>query len=400
MDTSRLRRELLGSVRLAATGERRLFGGAVAVAIAYVVWLVVTAVVLHSGFDVGVQPASPAAWEAVSPLALALGGVLWVLVPAAAVTALAARAVTDANGDVRQQYRLTHPFALVAPVLVVYGLCLAAGLVLGELSTTLLTALTGLGLFSLVRTVAASYRVFSFSRPRLTYAALFVSLAVAAVAFPVSVAQAAGRQASVEAAATGVGNTLATDAVEILLTGTATVADVAVPVLLGLSAFVPVASALGYFILQFAASLVHRLRRPSVRGAQLRTGQRHPDFAKPTYDRPSTTVDAADSSASNSPTDHGTSAGGEQTPDGAGDADDGGGTDVETADEDGDTDDETHTKVFTPPGDDEFDATAATEAETVVDAETSYVCPSCQDRFGADASFDYCPTCGSELEST
>jgi rRNA maturation endonuclease Nob1 len=66
-----------------------------------------------------------------------------------------------------------------------------------------------------------------------------------------------------------------------------------------------------------------------------------------------------------------------------------------------------HTKVFKPPSGDDLDvddgasdASTTSSEETAVVSESGYVCPSCEDRYGADASFDYCPTCGSELEET
>jgi RNA polymerase subunit RPABC4/transcription elongation factor Spt4 len=77
---------------------------------------------------------------------------------------------------------------------------------------------------------------------------------------------------------------------------------------------------------------------------------------------------------------------------------------ADAPDDEDDEDDVSHTKVFKPPSDDDFDspsteASETTSEDTAVVSEDGYVCPSCEDRYGADASFDYCPTCGSELES-
>jgi len=432
MDTARIRREFGASLRLLATGERRLLAGAVALALGYAVWVGATGAALNFGLSLGDQPTSIAAWEATGTASLALLLGLWILVPAGAGTYLTSRALTNANGNIHQQYRVRHPFLLAAPFLIIVVAGLAGGVVLGTLPAALLAILGAVSLYALVRTVAASYRVFSLSRPLVTYAFLFVSLSATAVALPVSAATVTGRQAVVDAAAAGIGSRLGTSAVETVLTGSTTVTGVTVPLLLGTVVVLPAGLSVLYFAIQGVVGLVNRARSPEVRGAQLRTGQRHPDFAKPSYDggasgatsqsgaksgssstdtaaRGSATATQSTGSATATSTSTSTTSAGSTTSNGGSEA---AGAETSSADATDDEDEVSHTKVFKPPSDDDFEMGSADAAgggdstdpggtaseSTAVVSEDGYVCPSCNDRFGGDASFDYCPTCGSELE--
>jgi hypothetical protein len=288
--------------------------------------------------------------------------------------------------------------------------------------------------------VPASYRVFSLSRPRLVELFVFLALAVAAVGIPVSAASVTGRQAIVDAAAAGIGASLGTSAVETLLLGSTTIAGTTVPYLLGAMAAVPTGLALLYGVVQVVVGGIQRVQKPEVPQKEIRAGQRHPNFARPTYGDSSErstnvsrtsasdggssvaspTSGSGDSGATDSATTSTTAtASGSAADAGTDTADD---TDTDDVDdgtdegEDGDDefDDANHTRVFTPPadgGDVDFDAGTDTTAaggsgstaggeETAVVSESGYRCPSCDDRFDADASFRFCPTCGSELEET
>lgn len=414
MDTTRILREFVGSIRLLASGEAKLFAGGLAVAVGYAVWVGATGAALAVGFGLVERPTAVAAWEATSPVAVGLAALAWVVIPAAVVTALVDRAVTNANGTVHQQYRVTHPFLLVAPFLLLFAIGVGVAIAVGQATEAALAGLSAVGLFCLVRTVPATYRVFSFSHPRLVEGFLFVALVVDSVAVLVSAATLTGRQAVVDAASTALGGQVARSAVDPFLTGSTTVAGVAVPYLLGATAGVPVVLTLAYFVVQGVVAGVTRLRDPNVPRGNLRTGQRYPDFARPMGDVSGTNSTSATSagSASTPPaqstepaaTDSATPGGDTSTvtqTQATGEHD----TTTETtgsdvADGEGsDGDDVSHTKVFKPPADGGFDADKETGSkETAVVSGDGYVCPSCADRFGPDASFEYCPACGSELE--
>lgn len=412
MDIARIRSELVASVHLLVTGERRLLGGAVAVAVAYAVWLGASGVVLTSVLGLGSEPASAAAWEATGTGALALGVLLWVVLPAAAATYLVDRAVTNSSGNVHQQYRVTHPFLLVAPFLLLFAIGVGAGIAIGSMSAALLAALSVVGMFALVRTVPASYRMFSFSRPRFVEALLFVALAVDAVALLVSAATLTGRQQVVDAAASGLGGKFGTDVIETVLTDSVVVADLSVPTLLAVTASLPVALSLLYFVLQGGVAVVTRIRSPDVRRGDLRTGQRYPAFAQPTYGQSTAESSTDEAVAANESvaTDGSSPAGSTSTASADGSTpssteepapED---TPAEVADAPEKADDDPEkTRVFKPPSADMFevDETEASGEEGASGEEeaTGYVCPSCNDRYGPDASFNYCPTCGSELEA-
>ena len=441
MDTAQIRREFVASLRLLVTGERRLLGGAVAVAVAYAVWVGATGAALNFGLDFGDRATSAAAWQATGTATVVLVVVLWVLVPAAVVTFLVDRAVTNANGNVRQHYRFTHPFLLVAPYLLLAVGGIGAAVALGEATAALLGVASALGLFALVRTVPASYRVFSFSHPRLAEALLFLALCVDAVAIPVSAATLTGRGGIVDAAASGLAGKVGTSTVETALVGATTVADVTVPYLLGATALVPVALVGMYFAVQVVAAQVNRTRSPDVPRSELRTGQRYPEFARPMHGNSgrsksgsksagnqsdseqsgSSTTPAAStgaatatasgagqsasaSAASSSGAGGGASAGTATASKGTTGGDDS----TEPADDgndeadDDEYDERSHTRVFKPPSGGGFgagDGDDASGGKDGTDADGGYRCPSCGDRYGADASFDYCPTCGSELQA-
>lgn len=433
MDTARIRREFVGAIRLLGTDELRLFGGALAVAVGYAVWLGATGAALNFGLGLGEQPLSASAWQATSTGTLAAVVVLWVVLPAAVVTYLVDRAVTNESGNISEHYRFkNHPFLLVVPVLILYGAGVGAAVAVGQYTAAILGVLSAVGLFALVRTVAASYRVFSFSHPRLVELFLFVALAVDAIAIPISAATLTDRQGIVEAAATGLGNKYGTTAIETAVTGSRTVTDLTIPYLLAATALTPVALTLVYFVLQSIVGLARRVQSPNMRRDRLRTGQRLPEFAKPNHGGenretvPKTSVPSS-STEQSSATSGTQSSGGSTTTNtsttstnGNTTAANSSATNTTTADSQADTssadsqadtsDDDTdedaevsHTRVFKPPSDDDFEMDASTGTageDTAVVSEDGYVCPSCDDRFSADASFDYCPTCGSELEET
>lgn len=426
MDTARIRRELTDSVRLLWAREQWLWSGLLAVLLGFVLWVGATGAALNYGAEFAGVDLSVMSWSSATTGAFALVFVLWVLVPAALVTHLVDDRITNVSGNVHTHYRVEHPTALVAPSLLLFAVGVGAAVAVGDVPAALAGALVAVGLLALVRTVAYSYRVFSFSVPLLAQLCLFVSLAVCAVVLLTGAGILAGRRAFVEAAAAGVGDLLGSDSVVAVVTGTTTVGPVTVSTLLGLAAALPVGFAVVYILLQSVVGLVSRARKPDVPRSQLRTGQRYPEFAHPISDQsgggdtsrppPSEeTREDIDQSASQRD-----DAAGSPDPDTAVTAA------SDTTDDADDADDVSHTKVFTAPDDGDFDSdvpgvgdvpetdatadgTQSTDETAVVGGGTEsrdsgsssddgYRCPTCADSFDADTSFAYCPTCGTELE--
>lgn len=426
MDTARIRRELTSSVRLLWAREQWLWSGVLVVLLGFVLWVGGTGAALNYGAEFAGVDLSVTAWSSATTGAFALVFVLWVLVPAALVTYLVSNRITNVSGNLHTHYRVGHPTALVVPFLALFAIGVGVAVAVGDVPVALASALVAVGLLALLRTVAYSYRVFSFSVPLLAQLGLFVSLAVCAVVLLTGAGILAGRRAFVDAAAAGVGDLLGTGSVVAVVTGTTTVGPVTVSTLLGLAAVLPVGFAVGYILLQSVVGLVSRVRKPDVPRSQLRTGQRYPEFAHPISEK-SGGEDSARPTAGEETHDDIDQP--ESQPDEApstpGKPDTVATADADTDDSD-DADDVSHTKVFTAPDDGDFDSevpgvdrasgtdsTAGgnqTADETAVvgsggesrDTTSSggngYRCPSCAESFDADTSFAYCPTCGEELE--
>lgn len=429
MDTDRLRRELVSTLRLLVTGERRLFGGAIVGLLAYGLWVGTTGGALTYGADVADLSLTVDPWTGTTTAVLAVATVLWVVAPALLATYLLVGELTNVNGNIQQHYRVYYPSVLVLPFLAAAGLVVAVGVALGSFSGPLLGVLIALSFLVLVRTLVYSYRVFSFAVPRLAQAFAVVAFGVLAVTLLASSVTVAGRSELLTNLASGIDSLAGTTLVADLATGTTDVAGVAVPTLPGLAAGVPVGLAGVYLIVQILVGLVTRARGVTVPRSHLRTGQRYPEFARPTVDSdenpttPRTTTTMSSQSATNASESTGQSDSGTASNDRASESEQPATADAAT----GDTDDEdegvieeesvSHTKVFTPPDDGgEFDVDlpesgaggdatrndgggTGIERETPVISEGSgYECPSCADTFPEDTEFAYCPTCGSELE--
>jgi hypothetical protein len=427
MDSARIRRELSGSIRLLWARERWLWSGLFAVLAGFAFWVGATGVAMNYGAEFAGQPLSVMAWSATTTAVFAVVTVLWVLVPAAVVTYLVTGYVTNVSGNVHTHYRVDHPFTFVAPFLGLFLAGAGGAVALGTVPAALAGALVAVGLLVLVRTLAYSYRVFSFSVPLVVQAALFASLAVTAVALLVSVATLAGRRAFVEAAATGIAGVVGSTTVADVLTGTTTAGPVTVPTLLGLAAVLPAVLALGYILVQNLVGFLNRSRKPDVPRSRLRTGQRYPDFARPVSQSPDggaaptpssgtatanggtpSRPDSSSASATAAPADSSETA----TADDTGSESAGKGSEAESDCEDP-ADDVSHTRVFTAPDDGGFDAdvpnlddgddagddTAVVGGAggTPIDS-NGYRCPTCADTFGSGTNFAYCPTCGTELQ--
>ena len=428
MDTARIRRELSGSVRLLWARERWLWSGVVAVLAGFALWVGATGAALNYGAEFAGQPLSVTAWSSTTTVVFATVTVLWIVAPAAVVTYLVNSYVTNVSGNVHTHYRVEHPVTLVVPVLLLFAVGAAGGVVLGDVPAALAGALVAAGLLLLIRTLAYSYRVFSFSSPFVVQAGLFVSLAVTAVALLVGTATVAGRRAFVEDAAAGVSALLGSKTVTDILTGTTTAGPVTVSTLLGLAAVLPAGFALSYILVQTLVGLGNRFREPDVPRSQLRTGQRYPGFAHPiaegsgrTPNSPDTGASATNGGATQSSTV--TSQTGSSGPASTAESDLSGDDTVDADQRTDDTDeaeeeadDVSHTKVFTAP-DDGFDGDVPGVDETPAQSDDTavvgsadstdhgddhggdgYRCPTCADSFEPDTNFAYCPTCGTELQ--
>lgn len=386
MDLARIRSELTGSLGLLWTAELWLWSGAVAVLAGFGLWVGATGAALNYGAEFAGIDLSVIEWSTATTVVLALVSVLWVLVPAAFVAYLVDGRLTNVSGNVHTHYRVGHPSLLVVPILAVYAILAGVGYALDEVPVALTAALSVVGLVALIRTVAYSYRVFSLSVPLVVQSFLFASLAVTVVALLTGTAAVAGREAFVEAAASGVGDLLGVDGVVAVVTGTTAVGNATVPTLPGLTAVTPAGLAVLYLLVQSLAGLVARLRKPDVPRSELRTGQRYPDFARPVTRTASdgTTADTTTPNPSGSTADNTGQAG--TVSDNVAASDSG---DDATADA---SDEVSHTKVFTAPDDGDFDADVPGVDEDALR------CPTCRETFDADADFAYCPTCGGRLE--
>lgn len=422
MDSALLSPELRGSVRLLWARERWLWGGLLAVLVGFALWVGATGAALNYGADFAGMPLSVAPWTSTTTAVFAAVVALWIVAPAALVTYLVDRYVTNVSGNVHTYYRVEHPILLVAPFLVLFGVGVGVAAAVGDVPAALAGVLVSVGLLALVRTLAYSYRVFSFSVPAVVQLSLFASLAVTAVALLTGVAVIAGRRAFVTNAAAGVGDLFGTGRVVDIVTGTTAVGPVTVSTLLGLAAVLPAGLAVAYLLVQALVGLGNRVREPDVPRSNLRTGQRYPEFAHPVSQR------SADSGASRPATDTaasdtaGAAASASAAPESATASDTANAADGVTDDEQSgtketdDADDVSHTKVFTAPDDgDAEDIPGLEDAETdsagdsgaeetavIGDADDSagdgYECPTCTETFDSGTDFAYCPTCGTELE--
>lgn len=375
-----------------------LVGGVVG-ALSYGLWVLATGIAVGSATpglaNGGVTTVGGATVTGLSVIGL----VLWVLLPAAVVSALAGRRFVNEHGNLDNRYRLDHPSLLLAPPgLVLFG-SLAATVTTGR--SAALTAITLVAsVHLLVRTVAYGYRVYTLSVPRLFTALL--AAAVAALAGGVLVA--ATLLADLSATANG---PVARAGVPTVVETGLTLAGVApADALAGLVA-VPALLATAYLAVQLVAGTAVRMRAPLANPTR-RPGQRFPIMPP---------VSHGDSAENHDGTaGHGT-AGSDAAPVGDAPSE----TDPDAAADESD-DDRSHTRVFTPdepaPGDSDATTEVATvdgmapdedgtddewEDDTAVfsfDREDSSpdACDACGETIAADAEVSFCPNCGDRLD--
>lgn len=379
MDIDGLQRGLRISVRTVVTREWRLFGGVILWLFAYALWVGATAAALSqfaSLLSVTIDP-----WTTETTVAGLLAVVLWILLPAVAATWLVVRELTNVSDNIADEYRI-HPLLLLVPPLVGVAGTLGALVAVGSGSIPLLVAAVVAALFFHIRTLTYSYRVFSFSYPRIQQLSLVLTVSVVLFAVLVEGAVAAGQEVFVSDAVAGLGDALGVTGAGEFVDGTSAVAGVSVPTSYSVAIATPLALGGGYVGVQFLVGLLVRLRGKAIPRSELRTGQRYPEFARPTTAKqPSRSSSAtanggapasADSSSDTAQTtgSNPSTAETSESPD--------------TGDEPASSDTVSHTRVFTP---------SETDSQTVVDADEE--CPFC----GADlpAGADSCHDCGASL---
>jgi hypothetical protein len=399
MDTDRLRRGLTISVRTVVIREWRLFAGMLLALCGYALWVGATGAAISQFASFADVSTAVDPWTGETTMIAGLLFVLWIVLPAIVLTWLVDREVTNVSNNLEEYYRITPLLLLVPPVLVLAGgLAVLAIVGTGPALAVVLVA----ALFFQIRTLTYSYRVFSFSYPRLQQLSLFVTSTILLLTVLVEGAVAAGREPYAVDAVTGFGELLGFAGFGELVDGTATVGSLSVRPLLAVAIATPLVLGGGYVCVQFVVGLLVRLRGNEIPRSKLRTGQRYPEFARPTTTRqsslsrsssPTEQTAATDGSAATAST-----AGAADETDSQVTTDDtaGGGTDSDTPGDEqpaggGGEDDEedvTHTRVFTP---------AATDDQTRIAAEEApdEECPFCEASLRAGA--DSCDNCGASL---
>jgi hypothetical protein len=394
MDTDRLRRGLTISVRTVLVREWRLFAGMLLALCGYGLWVGATGAAISQFASFANVSTAVEPWTGETTGIAGVVLLLWIVLPAVVATWLVDREVTNVSNNLAEYYRITPFLLLVPPALVLAGgLAVLAVVGTGPVLAVVLVA----ALFFQIRTLTYSYRVFSFSYPRLQQLSLFVTSTVLLVTVLVEGAVAAGREAYAVDAVTGFGDLLGFTGAAELVAGTATVGGVSVRPLLAVAVATPLVLGGGYVVVQFVVGLLVRLRGNEIPRSKLRTGQRYPEFARPTTTRQSSLSSSSSATATDGSTAAASTTGTAGEPESQATdetAAAGAGADSDTPEGSqpaGDSDDEedvTHTRVFTP---------AATDDQTQIAAEdaSGEECPFCEASLRAGA--DSCDNCGASL---
>lgn len=412
MDTEGLRRGLAISFRSVVTREWRLFVGMALGLVAYVFWVGATGAALSQLASFADISTSVDPWGTETTGLTVVGLVLWSIVPAIVAVWLVVREITNVRNNIEKYYRI-HPMLLLVPPLLLMVCGGIALVVVGPETGPALAVVSVFAVYFQIRTLTYSYRVFSFSVPRVQHVFLFLTALVVLVTLLVEGAIALGREQFMTDALEGFGELLGISSLSELLE-TTEVGRFSVPTLPGIAIVTPVGLSVAYICLQAIVGLVVRLRGNQVPRSELKTGQRYPEFARPTTSHKSSsttrsTGDSATTSSGSSTGSKATSGGTKSSSQSAGsdtDASSGTPTDAKTTntessdsssgqtsedatDEDDTADEEvTHTRVFTPDTEDD-------QTEIVGDDATDDSCPYCQAELDADA--DECHNCGASL---
>ena len=438
------REELVSSLRLAAREEGRVFGGGLLALASYALWVGLSGAALTFAADALNVSLSPQPWSDAKTGIVAVALVAWVLAPALLATRLLIGQLTNTSGNIAQRYRYDHPAVLLAPSAVLLVVAVAATVALDGPPWPVFVVLVFAALFLLVRTVAYGYRVFSLSVPWALASAAALSFLSLAVALLTGGAVLAGRQEYLVSVTEGVVGTLGVGGAVWVADGGVTVAGATLPAAVTVAVAVPVGLSVLYLVVQTLASVVNRTREPEVPRSELRTGQRYPEFTRPTTTvkgtaggsssgarstAPSSSV-STDSTGSptsgssqgpsSSPTDPSPGTAGSAAAERAGDSTDDSPT-VDTGPADPQvTDDVSNTRVYTPPGDDDdgedplssgagpgaeskgagtdggSTGSSAAGASDAAPTTENDACPECGESQDPDAVF--CSACGAALE--
>ncbi len=376
------------SVRLTWEVERWLPIGIPVAVLAFGLWVGLTGAAVGFLAELVVGPATIEPWTRATDVVAGVLFLCWVVAPAAVGTWLVRDRLTTVRGTLEIGYRLRHPTLLLLPPLVVLTTGALALIGLGTLSTSVLALLLAGSLWFQLRTIAFSYRVFAFSMPVLPYAMTMLTAGLFAVGTLVAGVRLAGRGVLVEAVATAFAVRIGSPAPATIVVGTVDLAGISVPALAATLVGVPVALSGAYIVVQVAAGLVARLIKPTTRRPELRSGQRYPEFARPT-----TTVAPSGperSSAGTSTDDDGPrGVDGPATDDSATEPASDAGSDDSAPDEPDVDPDVSNTRVFTA-GED-----APSVSPTTVDPDDD--CPACGTTVDPESVSGTCPHCGADL---
>lgn len=365
MNTEYLHHDLKQSFLLIVTQERRLLAGLLGGLVLYALWVGTTAAALEQFAEFATLSTTLDPWTSDTTGLAAVGVILWVILPAVVAGYGVNRAVTNSHGYLAKPYRLRHPATLLVAPLVVVLCGFGALVVLSDgYRGAVLLLLVGTVFFH-IRVLPYSYRVFSVSTPRLVAASFVLTGAVVSTALLVEGAIAAGQSTVVDAVGAGLASVLGIEALG-GIGGTTTLAGIAVPTMLGLAAATPLVLGGLYLLFQAAIGGINRLQSPTVARTEIRTGQRYPEFAKPTVapserTQISTTTTTRQKSDSPDSANQGSgikSATQEaEQPETEGEDEqkdqDEGEDEESTTDDEESVDDVSHTKVFRPPGEEE-----------------------------------------------
>lgn len=407
--TGRPRRELHNSFRLIVDAERWFLRdvilGAVGLAIWITgTWILIPKIVHAAGISLGVgSTTSP------SITAVAIFCVIWVVIPAIAIAVEIRRRTVNIRGNIEKHYRVDLPGSLLAPPALFLAVAGAILLVLGTVPWYVTIVLVPFCLFGLVRTLAYSYRVYSFSYPLIVQLGVFVSAMATIAGALLSIATATGRQSdAVQALSTlGIPARFASQTTIAGVTGHG----------LWIAILPPIGIALAYLLVQSTVAQINRTVEPAVDRDQMRSGQRYPPY----FERSTQVVTPPRANGGTRPsTKRGGHADASEAMDGTGssadtrstaDSDMSSETDVDsaihgggagTAQNEADLDDVSHTRVFTPPASERGPATGGNDTDAGEsgdrDPVSNDLCPSCGATLDGGSSIQFCPHCGTQLD--
>ena len=263
----RLRDDVFDSFRLVASTEWWVAVDLLAGIAGYVVWVAGSAAL-------GMQVASLAEYQVAPggtptlPM-LVLAGLLWLVLPAALGVARVRTRLLNIRGNIDQEYRFDRPAALLVPPALLLVVLAGVALAMGTIDPLLFLVLAPVTLYFLVRTIAYSYRVYSFSHPLVVHLGSFLTFLLYATAGVVQLGAVVDQRGMVVDAADILG-------LPVSVYGTVSAGPITVPTLLTAAAAAPVVVSLAYLLVQSLVATYVVRAEPTVDRAALRAGQRNP----------------------------------------------------------------------------------------------------------------------------